>query len=195
MSVTSFIIYCFIITFSPGPTHIVTLSTVHNYGIKKALNFCYGSSVAFGIIMILSVVLNSVLATVLPKFIIIMQIIGAIYILYLAYQIYTMDSSSNCKKDFTSFKAGFVMQFINPKVILFCVTVIPSFVMPYYNSFYELIFFAFIVSIIGIMSYFSWVLFGSILKTFLQKYQKATNTFMSLFLVYCAIIISGITNF
>ncbi|WP_024955063.1 LysE family translocator [Sulfurospirillum arcachonense] len=195
MSITSFIIYCFIITFSPGPTHIVTLSTVHNYGIKKAINFCYGSSIAFGIIMILSVVLNSVLATVLPKFIIIMQIIGAIYILYLAYKIYTMDSSSNSKKDFASFKTGFVMQFINPKVVLFCVTVIPSFVMPYHSSFDELFLFAFIVFIIGTMSYFAWVLFGSILKVFLQRYQKITNTFMSLFLVYCAIMISGITNF
>ena len=194
MNITSFLVYCFIITFAPGPTHIITLSTVQNYGVKKALNFCYGASIAFTIILVLSVTLNSVLASFLPKAISIMQILGTTYILYLAYQIYKIDTSTNDKKDFGSFKTGFLMQFINPKVILFCITVFPSFIMPYYNSFYELIIFTFIVSTIGSFSFFSWVLFGSLLKKNLQKYQRVTNILMSLFLVYCAIIISGITE-
>lgn len=195
MNITSFLIYCIIITFAPGPTHIVTLSTVQNYGAKKAINFCYGASIAFAIILVLSVVLNSVLDSFLPKIIIIIQIIGVSYILYLAYQIYNMNNSPIEKKDFASFKTGFLMQFINPKVILFCITIFPSFIMPYYNSFYELITFAFIVSIIGSLSFFSWVIFGSLLKSFLVTYQKIVNIILSLFLVYCAIIISGITNF
>lgn len=195
MNITSFIIYCIIITFSPGPTHIVTLSTVQNYGGKKAISFCSGASLAFAIILVLSVLLNSILASFLPKAIIVMQIIGASYILYLAYLIYYMDSSSNDKKDFGSFKSGFLIQFINPKVVLFCITLFPSFVMPYYSSIYELFIFAFIVLIIGTMSYFSWIMFGSLLKSILVRYQKITNIVLSLFLVYCAIIISGIKVF
>lgn len=195
MNITSFIIYCIIITFSPGPTHIVTLSTVQNYGVKKAISFCSGASLAFAIILVLSVLLNSILASFLPKAIIVMQIIGASYILYLAYLIYYMDSSSNDKKDFGSFKSGFLIQFINPKVVLFCITLFPSFVMPYYSSIYELFIFAFIVLIIGTMSYFSWIMFGSLLKSILVRYQKITNIVLSLFLVYCAIIISGIKVF
>ena len=136
MNLASFIIYCFIITFAPGPTHIVTLSTVHNHGVKTALKFCYGASMAFSIILILSVILNSALASFLPKVIEIMQIIGTAYILYLAYKIYNMNSSSSSIKEFGSFKSGFLMQFINPKVILFCVTVFPSFIMPHYSSLY-----------------------------------------------------------
>jgi len=194
MNIASFIIYCFIITFAPGPTHIVTLSTVQNYGVKKALKFCFGASIAFTIILILSVILNSVLASFIPKVIVLIQVIGTAYIIYLAYKIYNMDNSSNSKKEFGSFKSGFLMQFINPKVILFCVTVFPSFVMPHYSTLFELIIFALIVSIIGTLSYFSWVIFGSLLKTILQKYQRVTNTIMSLFLVYCAIAISGITS-
>lgn len=38
MDIASFIIYCFIVTFTPGPTNIVILSTVHNYGSKKQSN-------------------------------------------------------------------------------------------------------------------------------------------------------------
>lgn len=195
MNITSFLIYCIIITLAPGPTHIITLSTVQNYGVKKAISFCYGASIAFAIILVLSVIINSGLASFIPKAIIVMQIIGASYILYLAYQIYNMDNSLNGRKDFGSFKTGFLMQFINPKVILFCITIFPSFIMPYYSSIYELITFAFIVSIIGSLSFFSWVIFGSLLKSLLVKYQKITNIILSLFLVYCAIMISGITNF
>lgn len=195
MNITSFLIYCIIITFSPGPTHIVTLSTVQNYGIKKAISFCYGASIAFSIILVLSVVLNSILASFIPKAIFIMQIIGTAYILYLAYQIYNRDTISEERKDFSSFKTGFIMQFINPKVILFCITIFPSFIMPYYSTFYELTIFIVIVSSIGSLSFFFWVMFGSLLKSFLVKYQKYTNILLSLFLVYCAIMISGITDF
>ncbi|QKF81835.1 LysE family translocator [Halarcobacter ebronensis] len=195
MNILSFLIYCIIITFTPGPTHIVTLSTVQNYGVKRAVSFCYGASIAFVIILVLSVILNSLLASFIPKAMLVMEIIGASYILYLAYQIYNMDNSSNEKKDFGTFKSGFLMQFINPKVILFCITVFPSFIMPYYSSLFELLIFAIVVASIGSMSFFFWVIFGSLLKSFLKKHKRISNTLLSLFLVYCAIMISGVTEF
>ncbi|QKJ22123.1 LysE family translocator [Poseidonibacter lekithochrous] len=194
MNILSFLIYCIIITFTPGPTHIVTLSTVQNYGVKRAISFCYGSSIAFTIILVLSVVLNSLLTSFLPKATAIMQIIGAAYILYLAYQIYHMNNIVNNNKNFGTFKSGFLMQFINPKVILFSITIFPSFIMPYYNSLNELLLFAIIISIIGSLSFFFWVIFGNLMKSFLIKNKKASNILLSLFLVYCAIMISGVTG-
>lgn len=192
MNFTFFLIYCIIITISPGPTNIVILSTVHNYGVKKAVEFCYGATIAFCMLLTLSVLLNSILTLYLPNILIFMQIIGTAYILYLAYKIYKIDNLSNTEKEVGTFKTGFLMQFINPKVILFCITVFPSFIMPYYSSFYELMIFVFVITIIGTIAFFSWVLFGSLLKAFLQKYQKVVNIILSLFLVFCAIIISGI---
>ena len=67
--------------------------------------------------------------------------------------------------------------------------------MPYYNSIYDLLGFALIITLIGSISFFSWVLAGSLLKTFLEKYIKFVNVFMSLFLIYCAYIISNIKNY
>lgn len=87
------------------------------------------------------------------------------------------------------------MQFINPKVVIFCLTVFPSFVMPYYSSIYELLVFALIITVIGTIAFFSWVLFGKLLKNFLQKYKRFTNIVLSLFLVYCAYMISGIDKY
>jgi cysteine/O-acetylserine efflux protein len=195
MNITFFLFYCLLVTIAPGPTNIIILSTLHNNGIKKALEFCYGAILSFGIVLVLSVLLNSFLTTFLPNILFFMQIIGSVYMLYLAYLIFNMHSTPSNKKEFGNFKIGFFMQFINPKVLIFSLTLFPSFVMPYYSSIYQLVGFAFIVTLIGGISFFSWILFGSLLKTFLNKYQRFVNVFMSLFLIYCAYIISGIENY
>lgn len=195
MNLSFFLLYCFIATITPGPNNILILSTVTNHGVQKALNFSYGAILAFCILLVLSVILNTFLVNILPNILSIMQIIGTIYLLYLAYIIFSMNSSITNKKEFATFKVGFLMQFINPKGIVFSLTIFPSFVMPYYNSIYDLLGFALIITLIGSISFFSWVLAGSLLKTFLEKYIKFVNVFMSLFLIYCAYIISNIKNY
>lgn len=195
MDITFFLLYCLLITIAPGPTNIVILSTVQNISVKKAIEFCYGATFAFAIILFLSVLFNSLLTKYIPNLLLVMQIIGAMYILYLAYLIFNMDLSNTNKKEIGSFKTGFLMQFINPKVVIFCLTVFPSFVMPYYSYIYELLIFALVITIIGSIAFFSWVLFGKLLKNFLQKYKKFTNMVLSVFLVYCAYMISGIDNY
>ncbi len=87
MSLTSFLIYCVIVTFTPGPTNIVILSTVHGFGIKKAMQYTYGATLAFGALLAISAILNTMLVAVIPKILMIMQVVGSLYILYLAYQI------------------------------------------------------------------------------------------------------------
>ena len=192
MNITSFLIYCIIVTVTPGPTNIVILSTVNNWGTKKAMEYTYGATIAFGLLLIISAILNTALMAVLPKILCIMQIIGSLYILYLAYQICKMDTSKSTAKETATFLSGFLMQFVNPKVVLFTMTVIPSFVMPYYTKLSTLMVFVVYITIIGFGAFIIWVLFGTIFKTFLQKHQKIVNIIMALFLVYSAIIVSGV---
>ncbi|GEP63716.1 amino acid transporter LysE [Clostridium beijerinckii] len=192
MNITSFLIYCIIVTVTSGPTNIVILSTVNNWGTKKAMEYTYGATIAFSLLLIISAVLNTALMAVLPKILCIMQIIGSLYILYLAYQICKMDTSKSTAKETATFLSGFLMQFVNPKVVLFTMTVIPSFVMPYYTKLSALMIFVAYITIIGFGAFITWVLFGTIFKTFLQKHQKIVNIIMALFLVYSAIIVSGV---
>lgn len=192
MNIASFLIYCIIVTATPGPTNIVILSTVNNFGTKKAMEYTYGATIAFGLLLIISAMLNTVLIAVIPKILHIMQIIGSFYILYLAYQIYKMDTSKSTARQTATFMSGFLMQFVNPKVVLFTMTVIPSFVMPYYTALSTITIFVICITIIGFLAFVTWILFGRIFKEFLQKYQKAVNIIMALFLVYSAIIISGV---
>jgi len=189
MSIASFLIYSFIITFTPGPTNIVILSTVHNLGIKKAMEYTYGATIAFGILLAASAVLNTALATVLPKILIFMQVVGTFYMVYLAYQIFGMNASKTSSNKTGGFLAGFLMQFLNPKVVLFTMTVIPGFILPYYKDLKVVSLGVFAITVIGFLAFSTWVLFGAVFKKFLQKHEKIVNVVMALFLVYAAVMI------
>lgn len=189
MNFTSFIVYCFIVTFTPGPTNIVILSTVHNNGTKKALEYTYGATLAFGLLLLISAMVNTMLIEIIPKILIFMQVIGSFYMIYLAYQIYKMDSSKSSEKQSGTFMSGFLMQFLNPKVVLFTMTVIPSYILPYYVAMPAVTISVMVITIIGFLAFITWVLFGSIFKVFLLKHKKTVNIVMALFLVYAAVMI------
>ncbi|MGH1288690.1 LysE family translocator [Bacillus toyonensis] len=189
MNITSFVLYCFIVTFTPGPTNIVILSTVHNSGTKKAIEYTYGATIAFGLLLVISAMLNTILITSIPKILFVMQILGSIYMLYLAYQVYKMDSSKSNANQTGTFISGFLTQFLNPKVVIFTITVIPTYIMPYYTSMPAVTISIIAITVIGFLAFITWVLFGSIFKEFLQKHKKIVNLLMALFLVYAAVMI------
>jgi threonine/homoserine/homoserine lactone efflux protein len=189
LNITSFLIYCMIATFTPGPTNIVILSTVHHYGVKKAMKYTYGATIGFALLLIISAILNTILITFIPKIIIVMQIIGSGYMFYLAYKIYTMDESNAALIQTATFVSGFVMQFLNPKVVLFTLTVIPAFIMPNYSSSPAVTISILAITVIGFLAFMTWVLFGTVFKAFLQKYTKTFNVLMALSLAYAAIMI------
>ena len=102
-----------------------------------------------------------------------MQIIGSLYIFYLAYQIYKMDTSKPTVNQTGTFMSGFLMQFLNPKVVLFTMTVIPSFIMPNYTAMPAVTISVIVITLIGFLAFITWVLFGTIFKMFLQKHEKS----------------------
>ncbi|PFN99488.1 lysine transporter LysE [Bacillus sp. AFS076308] len=189
MNFTSFLIYCFVVTFTPGPTNIVILSTVHNMGAKKAMEYTYGATIAFGILLVISAMLNTVLIEIIPKIIIVMQIIGSLYMFYLAYQICKRNSSKPAVNEAGTFRSGFLMQFLNPKVVLFTMTVIPSFIMPHYTAMPAVTISIFAITLIGFLAFITWVLFGTIFKQFLHNHSKIVNVMMALLLAYSAVMI------
>jgi threonine/homoserine/homoserine lactone efflux protein len=194
MNIMSFLLYCVVVTFTPGPSNIVILATVNQNGFKHALKFIAGSSLAFVLLIAASVTVNRELLTRMPVLLAGLRIVGSLFILYLAYKILRMDVSRSAAKQATSFMSGFCMQFLNPKVVLFTFTVIPIYVMPYYTSGFVLSAFVALVSLIGILAYLTWAVFGKLLKTLLQKYQKATNIILASSLVYSAVMVSGIVE-
>lgn len=191
---TAFISYVFVITFTPGPNNIMSMANGNKYGYRKTIKFLLGIVSGFFIIILLSNYFNLLLFNLMPKIKFIMGIIGAIYMTYLAFII--IKSKDSRKKDdrgkLNSFFTGMVLQLVNPKAILYSITVTSNFIIPYYKSSTTLILFSLLLAFIGFISISCWALFGEFFQKFLANYRKPFNIAMGLLLIYSAISISGI---
>jgi len=184
----------FVTAFTPGPNNIMSMINAKQYGLKKSFNFNLGIFVGFIIIMIACSYFNLILFNIMPKVEGFVGIFGAIYMLYLAYKIaFSKNISTDMDiKRTNTFFVGLKLQFVNPKVILYGITSIATFIIPNYKSNFALILFALFLAFIGFIGTLCWALFGALFQNFLIKYNKQFNIVMGLLLVYCAISISGL---
>ena len=130
----SFILAVSILAISPGPDYIFVLmqSVVHGkkYGLATITGLMTGcivhtTFVAVGISAIIKE--NNTIFLVI-------KILGAVYLLYLAYKVITGGSEISMstekidkKTPFQLFKIGFIMNVLNPKVTIFFLALFPGF--------------------------------------------------------------------
>jgi len=194
INLISFLSYVFVTAFTPGPNNIMSMINAKQYGLKKSLNFNLGIFVGFIIIMIACSYFNLILFNIMPKIEGFVGIFGAIYMIYLAYKIvFSKNISTDMDiKRTNTFFVGLKLQFVNPKVILYGITTIATFIIPIYKSNFALILFAMFLAFIGFIGTLCWALFGALFQNFLTKYNKQFNIVMGLLLIYCSISISGL---
>lgn len=186
---TAFISYVLITTFTPGPNTIMSMSNATRYGFKKSILFNVGVFLGFIIIMTLSGVFSAVLFNLIPSIRPIMTLIGALYIMWLAWKTYNSkphDGNGNGRHT-TTLMAGLLLQFVNPKVIIYGITLMSTFIVPYYESPPVLAGFAVMLAFTAFVATCCWALLGSAFQRFLVKNDRAVNTIMALLLVYCAV--------
>lgn len=183
-----FLTYASITAVTPGPNNMMSLSNAGRVGFKRALPFNVGVGIGVLIVMIISTLFASYLSSLLPYIQYPMLLIGALYILYLAWQTYKSPGIMAETLPVTGFKEGFILQFMNPKTYLYCIMSIEIYIMPYYHDQLNyLVGFAALLAIIGFLFTVCWTAFGAVFKVFFSKYAKFTNTLMALLLIYCAI--------
>ncbi|MFD6441050.1 LysE family transporter [Peribacillus sp. NPDC060186] len=191
MPLLSFLLYVFVTSFTPGPNNIMAMLFANKYGFKKTLGFCLGVGAGFFVIMLMSSYFNLLLKNFIPKIEFIMTLLAAIYMLYLATKI--ISSKNNDKDDDgdknNRFLSGMLLQFVNPKGILYGITAVSTFIIPYHTSNLSLLIFSLFLAFVGFLSTMSWSVFGSLFQRFLKKYRSQFNVIMALLLVYSAISI------
>ena len=188
-NISAFLSYVIITTFTPGPNNIMSMSNASKYGLKKALPFNIGVFFGFFAIIGLSSFFSASLMSFIPSIKPIMTYLAAIYILYLAWKIYKSENKAKDqeKGGTNTVFTGFILQFINLKVIIYGLTITSTFITPYYESAIILAGFALILAFVSFLSTFSWAIFGSVLQKFFESHAKTINLIMALLLVYTAI--------
>ena len=191
MAFVSFLLYVFVTAFTPGPNNIMAMLSANKYGFKRTMKFCLGVGTGFLVIMLLCSYFNLLLKNTIPKIEFSMTIFGSIYMLYLAIKIIFSKEKNKEKDDKKNygFLTGMLLQFINPKVILYGITAISTFIIPFNNSNFSLIMYSLFLAFVGFAGPVCWSVFGSMFQIFLTRYRSKFNLVMALLLFYSAVSI------
>ena len=184
----SFLTYAVITAATPGPNNIMSMSNAGRLGFRRALPFNLGIWVGFTIVMVLCTLFCTALSALIPAIRLPMLVLGAAYMLYLAWG--TFRSSDVIQEDHAreGFRSGLLLQFINPKIYLYGVMSMEAYILPYYSGQPAvLLFFALLLAFIGFVFTLAWAAFGSVFRLLFSRHARVVNTIMALLLVYCAV--------
>ena len=184
----AFLTYAVITAATPGPNNIMSMSNAGRLGFRRALPFNLGIWVGFTIVMVLCTLFCTALSALIPAIRLPMLVLGAAYMLYLAWG--TFRSSDVIQEDHSreGFLSGLLLQFINPKIYLYGILSMEAYVLPYYEDRPVILFlFALLLAFIGFVFTLCWSAFGSVFRRLFSQYARIVNTIMALLLVYCAV--------
>lgn len=186
--VSEFLIYCFVTAYTPGANNLLSMSYAARLGFRRSYRFNLGIAAGFLIVMAVCTLFSSTLYTLLPRVKMVMQILGAAYMLYLAWKVWR--SGSHLEAEDTreaGFLSGMLLQFMNPKIFIYAITAMSLYILPFYRSAAALAGFTLLLAAIGASGTFAWALCGTALCRFTTRHARAVNLAMALLLVYCAV--------
>jgi threonine/homoserine/homoserine lactone efflux protein len=196
----AFITYVAIVMYTPGPNNIMSMTHSQRYGFLKTLDFMLGVFTGVSILVFLSCYFNLFLFENVTFFKSIVGPLGAIYMVYLAWLIIrpekhtesTKKGKGYANKSLISYPTGVLLQFLNPKGVIFALTVSSNFILPFFEGNLAYIIFSIGLGLAAFSSVSIWGGFGALFNRFFSQYGKVFNYLMAGFLVYSAISISGI---
>ena len=182
----SFII---ITSFTPGPNNISCASMGLNYGYKKTLPYIFGITSGFFFIMVICDLLTITFRQYLSDFEFILSIIGACYILYLAFHISMANYSfANSNQKPLRFINGMALQILNPKVIIYGLTIFSTFLFDVPVSIIKLVVLPLLFAFIAFFAVSTWAVFGNLIRKYVNNRTRTVlNIILALMLVYTAL--------
>lgn len=186
--ISGFLTYTLITALTPGPNNILALNSVNHHGFRRSFRVLAGMSAGFLVLMLACGLFTYSLISVLPSVTQWLVWVGAAYILWLAWKIAcSSTASSDDEEKPISFWLSFWLQFANVKIILYGITALSVFVLPYTQDIFLVTAVSILLAIIGCAGNLVWALAGHVFQSLFRKHGRLVNGILSLLLVYCAI--------
>jgi threonine/homoserine/homoserine lactone efflux protein len=151
--------FSLIMSITPGPVNMMILSSGINYGIKRTIPYVSGATVGFILLLLLIGFGLSEFIHAYPFFLTYLAIVGSLYIIYMGYKIASSESTLEINQEaIPKFYQGFLLQWINPKAWIACVSGASLFSSTKSNN--SFLIFVFIYFIVCYMSLGSWAILG-----------------------------------
>lgn len=156
----AFLTYAVITAATPGPNNIMSMSNGGRLGFKGALPFNFGILAGFAAVMLICTAFCSTLTELIPAVKTPMLIAGAAYMLYLAWATYKSDGVITEDHSRSGFYSGLILQFINPKIYIYCIMSMQAYILPFYTGEpFKLTLFALLLAFIGFIFTLCWSAF------------------------------------
>ncbi|MEO0328597.1 MAG: LysE family translocator [Pseudomonadota bacterium] len=134
---SAFTIAAFILTITPGPDMTLFLGRAITQGRAAGMAAMLGASTGIIVHTLLAAFGISALIQASPTAFLVLKVVGALYLLWLAVQAIRQGSAFTLEKEETksislmsNWMTGIGINLLNPKIILFFITFLPQFVSP-----------------------------------------------------------------
>jgi len=160
--------YAFVTSITPGPNNAMLLASGANFGFWRTLPHIAGINLGFGA-MVLAVGLGAgAIFTIYPVLYLILKIVGAAYLAYLAWLIATatsIEGSGQSGKPMT-FLGAAAFQWVNPKAWIMVVGAISTYLSPA-GSWMQVALLTTIYVLVNLPCIIVWAGFGQIVRRLL----------------------------
>lgn len=186
--IPSFLLYCFVGGITPGPANLCSLSAALRYGRGPALRQWRGLFCGFFLDAMGAVAVTWLLGAALDSYVGALSWAGAAYLLWMAWH---MVRSGGADPDqdpaVPSFRVGLLVQITNVKVIVFCITALSSYVLPYARSPLALLAAGAFLPFTGPVCNLVWLFAGASLQKVFTGHRRAVDMVMAASLALCAV--------
>ncbi|MBQ8647408.1 MAG: LysE family transporter [Oscillospiraceae bacterium] len=184
----SFLVYCFVAMITPGPANLASLSAALRYGRGPALRQWRGLFCGFFAVSMGSVLVTWLLGAALERYVRLLTWVGAAYIRWMAW--HTLRSSGQgAERDAArpTFRTGFLLQLANVKVLVFCLTTLSAYVLPYSRSLPALLAVGLFLPVAGPGCNLVWLFAGASMQKLFADHRRAVDVTMAALLALCAV--------
>lgn len=185
------IIFIFVASITPGPNNIACASMGLVFGYTRTLPFISGILTGFFVVMFICGSMSGMVLNTIPSLTLWVRWIGCGYILWLAYLTFKASYSFEEGREAAElgFLKGVVLQFLNPKLMFYSITLYSAFLAPITSDPAWLILTNTLVSVAAFFTLSIWALFGTAMKRYITspRLKKYINISLSLLLVYTAV--------
>ncbi|WP_428024540.1 LysE family translocator [Arcobacter sp.] len=179
--------FSLVMSISPGPVNMMIITSSINNGFARTFSFISGATIGF-ILLLLAIGFGlSKIINLYPDILLYVEVFGFTFIMYMGYKILTSKPSLSINKSDNvnlKFYEGFLLQWLNPKAWIACISVVSM-----YSSQELFAIFVIIYFVVCYLSLSFWGLIGSkVTKIFDTDFKlRMFNIIMGAILILCAL--------
>ena len=172
---------CFVVVIVPGPTVTLIIANTLSFGTRAGIFNVVGTQLGLILMIGLLAIGFQVVTQQLEWFLIVIRLLGAIYLVWLGYKIFTSPSLMQKVSDKKYFNNKFVLQgflviWSNPKAFLFLGAFIPQFLNINQLTEFQIIYLGLLFMLIGAIFDSAYaVVFGKFKNLMSSSYLKFLN--------------------